>query len=219
MLKRESLEFLLALEKNNTKDWFDANNSWYQEAKRNMEEIASSLIDKLGKVHPEIINLKPKDCLFRIHRDVRFSKNKLPYKTNFGMAICEGGRKSGKAGYYLHIEPGRSFIAGGCWQPAPEQLKNIRQEIDYNGQGFKKIIEAKSFKEYFSDLSMEDALLRAPKGYDEENPLIRYIKLKSFVATSSLTDKDLLDSKSSKIIERRMSALHGLINFLNQAIT
>jgi uncharacterized protein (TIGR02453 family) len=119
-------------------------------------------------------------AIFRINRDVRFSKNKAPYKTNFGASINPGGKKSMIAGYYVHIEPGKSFLAAGTYMPEAPYLSAIRQEIDYNLEEFKKIVGAKDFKKEFTSLSVEDALKTVPKGYDKENPALEFLKLKHF---------------------------------------
>lgn len=217
MLKRTTLEFLKQLKKNNNKEWFDAHRAQYAEAKENVESLAASVIEGLAKRNPALKNLRPKDCLFRINRDVRFSKDKSPYKTNFGMSFSEGGKKSGKAGYYLHIEPGKSFIAGGCWKPAPDMLKRIRQEIDYQAEEFLKIVKNKSFVQHYGSLSEEDMLSRPPQGYSESNPMIPFIKLKSFVATTSIGDTEFMESRSVDFLEKKMNVLEGLIGFLNRA--
>lgn len=217
MLKRTTLDFLKQLKKNNNKEWFDAHRTQFVEAKENVEILAASIIEGLAKRNPALKDLRPKDCLFRINRDVRFSKDKSPYKANFGMSFSEGGKKSGKAGYYVHIEPGKSFIAGGCWQPAPEMLKRIRQEIDYQAEEFMGILKNKSFVQAFGSLSQEDMLTRPPQGYNESNPMIQFIKLKSFVATTSIPDNELMESSAVAILEKKMQALEGLVGFLNRA--
>ncbi|HLO80078.1 MAG TPA: DUF2461 domain-containing protein, partial [Chitinophagaceae bacterium] len=125
------LSFLKKLKKNNNKPWFDANRHLYVEAKVEFEDFVSSLITSYGKHDPAIAHLLPKDCIFRINRDVRFSKDKSPYKNNFGASITSGGKKSPFAGYYVHIEPGAGFVGGGLWQPMPDMLAKVRQEIDY----------------------------------------------------------------------------------------
>ncbi|MBK8413382.1 MAG: DUF2461 domain-containing protein [Bacteroidetes bacterium] len=138
MITKRTLDFLKALKKNNNREWFDVNRSKYEEAKADFEKFVETLLPLLSKENSKLKDLKVKDCVFRIYRDVRFSKNKDPYKTNFGAYFVEGGKKSSKAGYYIQIEPGNSFLAGGCWMPEAPVLKAIRQEIDYNLKDFEK---------------------------------------------------------------------------------
>jgi uncharacterized protein (TIGR02453 family) len=143
------LEFLKDLAENNNKPWFDENRDKYLIAKKEIESFTIKLIQEFGDTEPSIANLEAKECLFRINRDVRFSKDKSPYKTNFGISLNPGGKKSDLAGYYIHIEPGKSFVGGGLWMPMPEQLGKIRQEIDYNLEQFEELIKAQTFKKVF----------------------------------------------------------------------
>src|ERR1051325_10599551 len=129
MLQTTTLKFLKDLKKNNTKEWFDANRKAYESAKKDFEGLVESVIEQFCKKDEEIGSLKPKDCMFRINRDIRFSKDKSPYKTNFGAFINKGGKKSIYAGYYFHCEPGENFVGGGLWMPMPDALKKVRQEI------------------------------------------------------------------------------------------
>lgn len=159
--------------------------------------------------------------MFRINRDVRFSKNKAPYKSNFGAGIARGGKKSIYAGYYIHIEPGNeSFAGGGLWMPAAEQLKKVRQEIDYNCTAFEEIVQAPSFRTVYSELyTGEDSKLsRPPKGYDYSNPAITYLKFKSFIALHPLKDAELTGKNLLSTVLQAFGALHPLLTFLNNAI-
>ncbi len=144
MLQPATLKFLKDLKKSNHKDWFEAHRKNYEAAKENFASLVTQIITKHGKTDTEIASLKASDCMFRINRDVRFSKDKSPYKTNFGASINRGGKKSIFSGYYFHCEPeGNSFAGGGLWMPAAETLKKVRQEVDYNFDEFKKIINNK----------------------------------------------------------------------------
>jgi uncharacterized protein (TIGR02453 family) len=145
-----TLNFLKKLAKNNNKEWFDKNRPTYEEVKLEVKSLVKEVVEAIAEFDTSIANLEPKDCMFRINRDVRFSKNKSPYKTNMGFMIAPGGKKSLKSCYYVHIEPGNCFLAGGIHMPSPEQLKAIRQEIDYNGDALKNIFKSKPFKKYFS---------------------------------------------------------------------
>jgi uncharacterized protein (TIGR02453 family) len=213
-----ALRFLRKLKKNNNKPWFEANRNGYTEAKQEVEAFLEGLIASYGKTDDAISRLTPKDCMFRINRDVRFSKDKSPYKTNFGAFINPGGKKSALAGYYLHIEPGASFAGGGLWMPMPAELAKIRQEIDYNLPEFTAILGAPSFKKQFGLLySGEDmSLRRVPKGYDNDNPAAEYLKLKSFIATRKLSDEEVASASLKKSCIAAFTALKPLLEFINR---
>lgn len=213
------LKFLKKLQKNNNKVWFDANRDSYEQAKSEVKELVAVTIKGISKFDPSIASLEPKDCMFRINRDVRFSKDKAPYKTNMGFMIAPGGKKSLKSCYYVHIEPGNCFVAGGIWMPMPEQLKLIRQEIDYNGEALDKILSSKTFKKYFQGFDQEMKLIRMPKEYSEDNPHADYLKLKSFTVTTPLEETVFADNKKlvSSIIQP-FSELYTLNQFLNRAL-
>jgi uncharacterized protein (TIGR02453 family) len=158
--------------------------------------------------------------MFRINRDVRFSKDKSPYKSNMGASINKGGKKSMTAGYYFHLQPGDSFTGGGLYMAMPDQLKNIRQEIDYSWKEFHKIISSKSFKNVYGDLYMGDdmKLTRPPKGYEADNPAIEYIKLKSWIGFHKLTDADLTSKELLKKTITSFEVLKPLLDFLNEGL-
>jgi uncharacterized protein (TIGR02453 family) len=159
--------------------------------------------------------------MFRINRDVRFAKDKSPYKNNFGASINKAGKKAiSSAGYYFHLQPGQSFTGGGIWMPQPEDLRKVRQEIDYNLADLKKIIAAKSFKTVYGDLSQEAEykLSRVPKGYEADNPAAEYLKLKSFIAMTSLADADLTSKDLVKKTIAAFNALQPLVAFINASI-
>lgn len=218
MIARSTLDFLKKLKKNNNKDWFDANRDAYELAKTNMQDVVKQLIDQLSVFDSTIKGLEPKHCMFRINRDVRFSKNKAPYKTNLGAIMNKGGKKSNVPGYYIHIEPGNSFVAGGSWMPEAPELAAIRQEIDYNTKEFQKIISAKEFKSLFGSLSEEDKLKTAPKGYEKDHPAIELLKHKSFIVVHELKDTQLLDKNFIKNTAKVFKAMYPLDCFLRKAL-
>jgi uncharacterized protein (TIGR02453 family) len=220
MLQHTSVQFLKDLSKNNNKEWFDKNRKQYEQAKSDFEGLTAEILKRLGETDETIAHLQPKDCLFRINRDVRFSKNKSPYKTNMGMSIARGGKKVHFPGYYFHFEPGASFAAGGLWMPMAPELKKLRQEIDYNWDEFKKIIQSEKFKTVFGDLekSGETSLTRPPKGYDAAHPGIEYLKLKSFIASASVSDADIVSENLARKITATFEALRPLISFFNRAL-
>lgn len=220
MLQSSTLKFLKDLKKNNNKPWFDANRKRYEEAKKDFENFIQQVIDLHGKKDRTIASLKAKDCLFRINRDVRFSKDKSPYKTNFGASINKGGKKAfSTAGYYFHLEPGQCFVGGGIYQPMPDELKKVRQEIDYNFNDFKKIIGAKKFKTFYGDLdkSKEFLLSRVPKGYEPDNPAAEYLRLKSYIAMVELKDEGLTSKDLVKKTVAAFEALQPFIQFINNS--
>lgn len=220
MLQSSTIKFLKDLKKNNNKPWFDAHRNQYEEARKDFAGFIQLVIDKHGSNDPSIKTLVAKDCMFRINRDIRFSKDKTPYKSNFGASINKGGKKSVLAGYYFHLEPGRSFAGGGVWMPMPDDLKKLRQEIDYNLADFKKIITSKKFKSVYGELdrSAEYVLSRVPKGYEPDNPAAEYLKLKSYITMISMKDVDLTSKDLVKNTVTAFEALKPLIIFLNHAI-
>lgn len=217
MIQESTLAFLKALAKNNNKEWFDKNRGNYELAKSNFIELISKVIVDLGKSDPAIAGQEAKKCVFRINRDIRFSANKTPYKNNFGASISPGGKSSFLAGYYIQLQPGNSFLAGGMWQPESPQLNAIRQEIDYNGEEFSSIISKRDFKKYFGGLSQEDMLKTVPKGYPKDHPQIEFLKLKSFVAVHGLTDKQVLSKDFSKHCVQVFKSMTPLNAFLRRA--
>jgi len=220
MLEPQTLRFLTQLKKNNNKAWFDAHRPQYEAAKIDFSNFIQLLIDALQKTDTTITGLTSKECMFRINRDVRFSKNKQPYKTNFGASIKRGGRKSSFAGYYFHCEPGNSFIGGGLWMPEAAQLKNVRQEIDYNWDEFQSILKEKNFKKFYGDLykANEVSLSTMPKGYEKDNPAADYIKLKSFIAETSVSDEELTKASLHKKTLAAFEALQPMLDFINKAL-
>ncbi len=220
MLQHSTLKFLKDLKKNNNKPWFDAHRKEYDAAKNDFTIFIQSVIDKHAKSDPTIKSIAAKDCMFRINRDIRFSKDKSPYKTNMGAYISKGGKKSIYAGYYFHCEPGQAFVGGGLWMPMPPELNKVRQEIDYNLAAFKKIINAKKFKAVYKDLSHdpEYVLSRVPKGYEADNPAAEFLKMKSFVALAPVKDTDLTSKDLLKKTTAAFEALQPLIDFVNESL-
>lgn len=218
MLNPATINFIKSIKKNNNRDWFETNKNKYEVAKADFEKFIDEIIKEFTKINPALKGLEAKKCTFRIYRDVRFSKNKEPYKTNMGASINEGGKKMEMAGVYIHIEPGnKSFIAGGRYMPMPPELKAIRQEIEYNPKNFKKIIEDKSFKKHFGGL--EDIKLKTnPKGFDKGSPDIELLKYTSYIATRNLDDKLIGSKDLIKELTASYKTLMPLIKFLNEAM-
>lgn len=218
MLQATTMKFLSQLADNNNKPWFDEHRKTYEAAKADHEALTAELLQRLTVLEPALEGQKAKDCIFRIFRDVRFSKDKTPYKAHFGAFFSRGGRKFPGAGYYLHLEPGnKSFAGGGLWMPEAPLLKAVRQEIDYNFDEFRSIISGKNFKKQFGQIEGEK-LKTLPQGYTADNPAIEFLKQKSFIASHQLTDKDV-NSKGlvDKIVEV-FTDMRPLIDFLNRGL-
>ncbi|TAG12500.1 MAG: DUF2461 domain-containing protein [Sphingobacteriia bacterium] len=221
MLAATTLQFLKQLKQHNSKEWFDLHRNNYTQAKENFTELVTEVLQQFGKKDPSIAMLMAKETMFRINRDVRFSKNKAPYKNNMAFYLVKGGKKSPLAGYYFHCEPGgKSFVGGGLYGGESDQIKKVRQEIDYNWEEFSKLIAHPIFKKSFGDLSFEEgmSLQREPKGYEKENPAIKYIKLKTWIATLPIADEDLTAKDLPKKIAAAFAAMQPLIIFLNRAM-
>ncbi len=212
--------FLKKLESNNNRDWFEKNKPNYLKAKEDFEVFVQEIINGIAKFDKKISpDTKAKDCTFRIYKDVRFSKDKTPYKNNMGASINPGGRKSPVPGYYFHVQPNGSFIAGGVWMPEPDALNAIRQEIDYNSKPLLKILNSASFKKYYKKLDDDDALKTAPKGYDKEHPLIDLLRNRHFIVSHAFTNKQILDKNSAKEIIAGFKAMHPFLEYLREATT
>lgn len=219
MIQKSTLDFLRNLKKNNNRDWFEKNRTKYEAAKDDIEKNTAGILDGIRSFDKRIpSDLEAKKCMFRIYRDVRFSKDKRPYKNNIGAHIQPGGKKAHGCGYYMHIESGRAFLAGGIWQPETPELAKIRQEIDYNFDEFKKIINNKSFRKYFGGMDDEDKLATAPKGYPKEHPAIEFLKLKSFVVATELSDKEITSKNFRKKAKEIFKAMLPLNLFLQRAL-
>ena len=218
MITAPTIKFFKALKRNNNKEWFDNHRTVYEIAKKEFLFQVEEILEKLKSIDPTLMHVEAKKCVFRINRDVRFSSNKEPYKTNFGASISKGGKKIECAGYYFHLEPGNCFLGGGVWMPQSDTLKKIRMEIDYNFDEFKSILQNKFFKKYYKGLSDEAKLSRPPREYDEHNPAIEFIKLKSFTALSVLDDEDILHKNLTSKIIQHFKAIKPLIDFLNRAL-
>ncbi|HEY1039409.1 MAG TPA: DUF2461 domain-containing protein [Bacteroidia bacterium] len=213
---QEVLKFLTALSKNNNKDWFDKNKATYTAAKAFYQGEVAKIIAGCGKFDPAVADLDPAKCLFRINRDVRFSKDKSPYKTNFGAIISPGGKNAEMAGYYVHIEPGKSFVAAGSHMPMPDYLQAIRQEIDYNAAEFRKILKAKDFVSNYKELVQEGALKNAPKGFEKDSPNLDLLRLKEFIVVKKISDKEILSKTFTADVAKSFKAALPLNQFLRR---
>lgn len=212
-MQSSTLQFLRNLEKNNNREWFNENKTLYQEAQQDVISFVEKLIEEMADFDEEMGKLEAKKSVFRIYRDTRFSKDKTPYKTNFGAGLGMGkGNKI--SGYYLHIEPGKSFLAGGVYKPEPSVLKTIRQEISAFGEEFKAILEQDEFRNYFRGLSVEDKLKKVPQGFEKDDKMAEYLKLKHFIVTHPISDEQLLSENAVKEFTKIFKAMKPLNDFL-----
>lgn len=219
MISKDTIKFLKDLKKNNNRDWFNDNKPRYQAAHEEFIEFVDSLIAEIVKFDPSIGHHKAKDCVFRIYRDVRFSKNKDPYKTNMGAHITSAAKRSDihtRAGYYIHIEPGASMMGGGAYMPKGEWLKAIREEIAWEPDELKKILNSKEFIEYFGEMQGEQ-LKRAPKDYPIDHPQIELLRYKSFLAMHHLDDKTITSKGFLKHAVAVSKALYPFDQWLNKS--
>lgn len=217
MLQPATISFLTKLNKNNNKNWFDGHRKEYEAAKQDFEELVTQLHGELSKVEPGMSEQRAKDSIFRIFRDVRFAKDKTPYKDHFGAYFSRAGRKAPDAGYYIHIQPGKAFVAGGLWMPEAPLLKATRQEIDYNLDELQSILKQPTFKKHFKKLEGEQ-LKTLPQGYTADNPAIDYLKMKSFIVSTPIDDKDITSRTFVPKVVKLFSVMKPLVDFLNRGL-
>lgn len=209
--------FLSELKENNNREWFDANREKYNSARLTFIAFTEILINEIRQFDPNVPLLDPKDCIFRIFRDTRFSNDKTPYKTNFGTFVNPGGKKSSWAGYYLHIEPGNSFFAGGSYMPEPDKLSAIRDAIFQHTDEYRSIINHPDFTQRF-DPDFGDRLKTAPKGFPKDWEHIELIKPKSYGGIKNFDDKVLHSPDFLSFAMEHFRALYPLNRFLNHAM-
>lgn len=217
-ISAKTFEFLVKLEQNNNRDWFNENKSLYTDSQQDLINFLEELIQQMSSYDGEITKTDVKKSLFRIYRDVRFSKDKSPYKTNFGASLGMG-KGSQKAGYYLHIEPGKSFVAAGIYMPEPQVLKTIRKEISLFKDDFLKVVHSENFTNTFTNLDQDSKLKNVPQGFEKEDPMAEYLKLKNFIIVYPLRDSDLTKKDSASKVSKIFEAAKPLNDFLNNIIS
>jgi uncharacterized protein (TIGR02453 family) len=218
MLSKSLFQFLSDLKENNYKEWFHENKPTYQKAKKEFEQFIALTIADIAQFDKSIQNLEPKHCIFRINRDVRFSNDKSPYKTNFGGYIVPGGKKAGNAGYYIHIEPGNCFLAGGIYMPPSDRLKAVRTEIYENTDDYKKILNNKNFKKHFEEILNEGKLKTAPKGFPKDFEDIDLLRYKHYIVSKKIDDKLVISDKFTDEIRETFKAVYPFNSFINEGI-
>jgi len=219
-MRIESLvfDFLLDLEQNNNRDWFQENKKRYDVALKNVQEFVTQAIVGISAFDASVSSQNAKNCIFRIYRDIRFSHNKTPYKTHFGAFITPNGKKSGNSGYYIHIQNNASFVVGGLWAPEPPVLKRIREEIYYAPEELVAILEDKTFKSTFGELIEEDSLKKAPKNYPVDFEHIKLLKYKHFCAEKAVSNTEVT---AENFLEKCLQILEisaPLVKYMNKIV-
>ena len=216
-IKKSTLDFLDSLKDNNNRDWFIKNRPAYIDAKDNFESFVQDIINNIVDFEPILKGLEVKSCVYRINRDIRFSNDKSPYKSHLGAFIVRGGKKNGDkfAGYYVHIEPAKSIIAGGAYMPPAPWLSAIREKIDEEPDEFVKIINSKDFVKYFGKIEGEK-LKKAPKGYPSDHPNIELLKYKSYLIVNEVNDEFVLSQNYFDHVLKVLKAMKPFNDFLNE---
>jgi uncharacterized protein (TIGR02453 family) len=221
MLSKNTLQFLDDLKANNNRDWFLENKKRYEMVKKDYQQLVGDFLDVMKPLDSSLEMLEVKNCTFRINRDIRFSKDKTPYKSHLGVWLSSGAKGTNRSGYYIHLEKGASFIAGGLYCPEAEDLKKMRKEIAYFHDDLEAILNEKNFKREFNDFDRNEnnMLKNPPRGFEKEHPAIEFLKLKSFESSqridiSEAITKDFVTTMSEKLI-----ALKPLNDFINRALT
>jgi len=207
------LHFLEKLSANNNREWFQKNKKLYDESREKVSFLTDLLINEIGKFDPAVRGVQTKDAMFRIFRDVRFSHDKRPYKTNFGSFICAGGRKNANPGYYFHLEPGACFVAGGIYMPPADKLRAVRSYLADHAEEFIEITEDPDFKAIFPEL-YDDKLKTAPKGFPKDHEYVDLLKYKSYIFSKNFSDSEVVgENYVEKVVEafRTASALNSFL--------
>ena len=219
MLSKDSLQFIDDLTQNNNRDWFIDNKKRYDRFKTDYQILVAAFLAEMKPLDPSLAHLEVKNCTFRINRDIRFSKDKTPYKNHLGIWMSSGVKGINRAGYYIHIGKNESFIAGGCYSPEAEDLKKIRKEIAFFYDDLEEIVNEKSFKNIFGHLDKSNTLKKAPKEYEKEHPAIEFLKLKSFVGVQKIDYNEAIQEDFVKKTAAKIILLKPLNDFINRALT
>lgn len=210
---KNALDFLKKIKANNNREWFAINKPTFDSIVKENKIVFEKIYDELQK-HDSLQGIH----IFRIYKDVRFSKDKLPYKNNFGVGYSRT-KPQLRGGYYIHIEPNNSFIGGGFWSPNSEDLLRIRKEFEMDTSHINKITKNKTFVKYFSELQGEDAVKSAPKGFDKNHPAIDLIKKKQFVLRRPFTDAEVLSDTFQKEAIATFLAMRPFLDYMSEVLT
>jgi len=211
------LNFLKDLDENNNREWFEQNKNTYLEAKQRFESYVNILIPQIKDIDSSIDVMSAKDCTFRIYKDVRFSKDKNPYKNNMGAYFAHGGKKGGFAGYYLHIEPNNCFVGGGLYMPEPLILNAVRTDIYENIEQFESIINNSEFLKIYPEIKGEK-LKTAPKGFPKDFPKIELLKYKSYTVFKSFSEKEIIADNFFENVLNNFEIQKPFNDFINEPI-
>ncbi len=210
--------FLAHLQVYNDRNWFNEHKHEYTEARETFETFINAIIVPLSQLDPSIGTVTADECMFRIYRDIRFSNDKTPYKTHFSAFIANGGRKTRQAGYYIHVQPDASFLAGGIYSPDPATLESIRNTIYHHPDEIREILDDKKFKKLFSEISHEDKLKNPPKGYPKDFKEIELLKNKHFVTHLALDNDFFLKENVEERLMEIFKVQYPFNAFLNKAV-
>ena len=217
---KQVVDFLAELSLNNNKEWFDSHKDQYLNALEVFHAFTEQLIGGIASFHKEIVHLTVKDCTYRIYRDLRFSKDKTPYKTHMGAYICPGGKKSGYAGYYFHMEPrpkhtsSNHFLASGLWHPAPGVLKSVRDDILYDAQPYLESVR----KADGWIIDYDESLQRVPPGYPADSGYENLFRLKNHLLARNMEDKNLYDKNLLKNVLSEFKKTYTFVTLLNRSV-
>lgn len=220
MTTQQAFDFLDQLKENNNTEWFHTQKKRYEDYKKWYHSLIVSVLDAMKPLDASLEPLEPKNCTFRINRDIRFSKDKSPYKTNMGIWLTQNKNRKNSPGYYIHYEKGNSFVAGGVWCPEADELKKIRKEIAFFSDDLEQIVAHKDFKLVYKEITRDEnnVLKKAPKDFEPNHKAIEFLKLKSFTASSPIDDSVFADANFGKIIAEKLIVLKPLNDFLNRAL-
>lgn len=220
MITKEALAFLADLVANNNTEWMHANKKRYENYKKDYHNYIALVLAEMKPLDKSLEPLEVKNCTFRINRDIRFSKDKSPYKTNMGIWFTQNKNRRNSPGYYIHFEKGKSFIAGGVWCPEANELKQIRKEIEFFHDDLDKIVSDKNFKKEFGNLDRDEnnMLKKAPKDFNPNHPAIEFLKLKSYTVSQPIADKLFTEPDFAKKIAQKLAVMKPMNDFLSRAL-
>ena len=216
---RRLVKFLAGLKAHNRKSWFETHRAEYESLRAEFEELVQEVILRVARFEPEVASVTPRECIYRIYRDVRFSKDKAPYKTNFGAGIGPAGKKGGHESYYFHVDAGGNLlVAGGVYMPDGPQLLRIRRAIADDTRRFEAIVKAPAFRRHFGGLNDEERLKNPPRGFDCDHPAMEWLKLKRYIAWSETPASRLGGKNVAAHVADECKALHPLATWLRAAL-
>ncbi|MGV8963042.1 MAG: DUF2461 domain-containing protein [Candidatus Saccharimonadaceae bacterium] len=221
MLQNSTFAFLENLKENNSSEWFKDNDDAYKNAREDVVSFVGELIEGLSIMDKSIRQqyLEPKKCIKRINRDIRFSLNKQPYKTNFFVLFNPGGYKSEAASYFIQIEPNQSFVGGGVYMPPIAELNKFRKEIEYDLKKWENIINKISFTKMFPHgVESSSVLKTVPRGFDKDSDAIKYLQMKGYYTIHPLSNKQLTSPNAVSMVLETFKELNPMLQFLNNAL-